>query len=332
MSYLALMLKEFGEPETALELVELPSEEPKNNETIVSVDAVGMHIADGLFVRGREMITRTMPCVPGFEGVGTVSKIGKSVKNLKEGDKVLLPMGTGSMRQELKILSSQLTKVPKPYAPDEQLALITVNGFTAYFLLEDYGQLKKNDWIIQNAANSNVGRYLIALAKQKGIKTINIVRRKEVAKELRKLGGTEVIINTGQLPSKYVSKFIKRNIKLGIDAVAGDATENLAMCLTDGSLLVNYGTVTKKPCHISFWTMFRKDISLTGMSTLNGFKKRSKKRSIEIHKNLAKLANQKLLQAKIAKQYSFKDYLKAYNHIDKTGNSRDGKVVLLPNQ
>mgnify|MGYP006150881339 FL=1 len=331
MSYLALTLKNFGEPATALELVELPSEEPKHSEAIVSMDAVGMHIADGLFVRGREMITRTMPCVPGFEGVGTVSKIGTGVKNLKEGDKVLLPMGTGSMRQELKIHASQLTKVSKPYAPDEQLALITVNGFTAYFLLKDYRKLKQNDWIIQNAANSNVGRYLIALAKQEGIKTINIVRRKEVAKELKKIGGTEVIISSDEFPSTYLSKFLKRKIMLGIDAVAGDATENLALCLTDGSLLVNYGTVTKRPCHISFWTMFRKDISLTGMSTLNGFKKRSKKRSIEIHKHLAKLANQKLLQAKIAKKYSFEDYLLAYDHIDKTGSERDGKVVLLPN-
>ena len=331
MSYLALTLKNFGEPATALELMELPSEEPKNSEAIVSMDAVGMHIADGLFVRGKEMITRAMPCIPGFEGVGTVSKIGTGVKNLKEGDKVLLPMGTGSMRQELKIHASQLTKVPKPYAPDEQLALITVNGFTAYFLLKDYRKLKQNDWIIQNAANSNVGRYLIALAKQEGIKTINIVRRKEVARELKKIGGTEVIISSDEFPSKYLSKFLKRKIMLGIDAVAGDATENLAICLADGSLLVNYGTVTKRPCHISFWTMFRKDISLTGMSTLNGFKTRSNKRLIEIHKHLAKLANQKLLQAKIAKKYSLEDYLLAYDHIDKTGSERDGKVVLLPN-
>ena len=331
MSYLALTLKNYGEPATALELVELPSEKPKNSEAIVSMDAVGMHIADGLFVRGKEMITRAMPCIPGFEGVGTVSKIGTGVKNLKEGDKVLLPMGTGSMRQELKIHASQLTKVSKPYAPDEQLALITVNGFTAYFLLKDYRKLKQNDWIIQNAANSNVGRYLIALAKQEGIKTINIVRRKEVARELKKIGGTEVIISSDEFPSKYLSKFLKRKIMLGIDAVAGDATENLAICLADGSLLVNYGTVTKRPCHISFWTMFRKDISLTGMSTLNGFKTRSNKRLIEIHKHLAKLANQKLLQAKIAKKYSFEDYLLAYDHIDKTGSERDGKVVLLPN-
>ena len=331
MSYLALTLKNFGEPATALELVELPSEKPKNSEAIVSMDAVGMHIADGLFVRGREMITRKMPCVPGFEGVGTVSKIGTGVKNLKEGDKVLLPMGTGSMRQELKIHASQLTKVPKPYAPDEQLALITVNGFTAYFLLKDYRKLKQNDWIIQNAANSNVGKYLIALAKQEGIKTINIVRRKEVARELKKIGGTEVIISSNEFPSKYLSKFLKRKIMLGIDAVAGDATENLAICLADGSLLVNYGTVTKRPCHISFWTMFRKDISLTGMSTLNGFKTRSNKRLIEIHKHLAKLANKKLLQAKIAKKYSLEDYMLAYDHIDKTGSERDGKVVLLPN-
>ena len=33
----------------------------------------------------------------------------------------------------------------------------------------------------------------------------------------------------------------------------------------------------------------------------------------------------------IAKKYSFEDYLLAYDHIDKTGSERDGKVILLPN-
>jgi len=331
MGYLALNLKQYGPPGSALELVELPYEHPRNNEAVVSIDAVGMHIADGLTARGEEIL-KPLNSTPGFEGVGTVKALGNNVNFLKEGDKVLLPMGTGSMRQELRINALELTKVKQPYTDDQQLALITVNGFTAYFLLKDFVKLKQGDWLIQNAANSNVGRYLIALAKLHNIKTVNIVRREIIIPELKELGATEIIIDKEHMKKEVLSRILKKNIKLGIDAVAGDATDNIAKSIANKSLVVNYGTVTKKTCHISFWTLFKKDIKLCGMSTLNGFSKRTKKRVKEIHEELASLANEKLLHTKIAAAYGIEDYLKAYEHIDKKGNERDGKIVLLPNK
>ena len=330
MSYLALKLTHYGPPETSLQLVECEEETPSSEEAIVHVDAVGMHIADSLTARGTEKL-KEAPCIPGFEGVGTVKKLGSEAKELKEGDKVLLPMGTGAMTQQIKLPASLLTKVPEPYAPDEQLALITVNGFTAYFLLRDYLKLNEGDWIIQNAANSNVGRYLIALAKEEGIKTLNIVRRESLYPELIALGATEVILDSEHGDEKTLESIRSKNIKLGIDAVAGPATEQLAKSIIDGGLIVNYGTVTKEMCHISFWSLFRKKITLRGMSTLNGFETRTEERVKDIHQNLAIMANQSLLQTKIAATYGIEDYLKAYDHIDRTGTERDGKVVLLPN-
>ena len=208
MGYLALNIKKYGSPDVALELLEIPFEEPRNNEVVVSIDAVGMHIADGLAVRGEEVL-KPLSSTPGFEGVGTIKKVGKKVSILKEGDKVLLPMGTGSMRQELKIKAHDLTKIKQPFAPDEQLSLITVNGFTAYFLLKDFVNLEKGDWLIQNAANSNVGRYLIALAKIHGVKTFNIVRRKEVMPELKKLGATKLIIYSEHTESACLNEILK---------------------------------------------------------------------------------------------------------------------------
>ena len=330
MNYLSLMLTHYGPPEDSLKLIECPEESPSPEEAIVHIDAVGMHIADSLTARGTEAL-KTVPCIPGFEGVGSIKKVGAKVLGLKEGDKVLLPMGTGAMTQQLKILASSLTKVPEPYASDEQLALITVNGFTAYFLLRDYFPLKKGDWVIQNAANSNVGRYLIALAKKEGLRTLNIVRRKSLIPELIELGATEVILDSEHMNEETLEKIQSKNVKLAIDAVAGEATEKLANSISEEGLIVNYGTVTKEMCHISFWSLFRKKITLKGMSTLNGFETRTEERVKEIHQNLAVFANQSLLQTKIAAKYGIEDYLKAYNHIDRTGTERDGKIVLLPN-
>ncbi len=192
-------------------------------------------------------------------------------------------------------------------------------------------RLNEGDWIIQNAANSNVGRYLIALAKEKGIKTLNIVRRESLISELIALGATEVILDSQHENEKTIEDIRSKNIKLGIDAVAGPATEQLAKSIADGGLIVNYGTVTKEMCHISFWSLFRKKITLRGMSTLNGFETRTDERVKEIHQSLAVMANHSLLQTKIAATYGIEDYLKAYSHIDRTGTERDGKVVLLPN-
>ena len=330
MSYLSLQLTHYGPPESSLKLIECPDEVPGSEDAIIHMDAVGMHIADSLTARGTEAL-KAIPCIPGFEGVGTVKDIGNNVKNLKEGDKVLLPMGTGAMTQQIKLAASSLTQVPAPYAPDEQLALITVNGFTAYFLLRDYAELSKGDWIIQNAANSNVGRYLIALAKKEGINTLNIVRRESLIEELMELGGTEVILDTQHREESALSSILSKDIQLGIDAVAGKATEELAKSISDGGLIVNYGTVTKELCQISFWSLFRKKITLKGMSTMNGFESRTEERVKKIHQDLAVMANQSLLQTKIAATYGIEEYLKAYHHIDRTGSERDGKIVLLPN-
>ena len=53
--------------------------------------------------------------------------------------------------------------------------------------------------MIQNVANSAVGRLLIVLAKQRGLRTVNVVRRAELAGELKALGADVVIVDGDDL-------------------------------------------------------------------------------------------------------------------------------------
>jgi NADPH:quinone reductase-like Zn-dependent oxidoreductase len=48
---------------------------------------------------------------------------------------------------------------------------------------------------VQNTANSAVGRYLIQLAKRRGIRTVNVVRRSEAVASLESLGGDVVLVD-----------------------------------------------------------------------------------------------------------------------------------------
>src|SRR5258707_1241398 len=66
---------------------------------------------------------------------------------------------------------------------------------TASLLLDEAPDLKPGDWVVQNAANSGVGRSLIAIAKARGIKTINLVRRPELIPELQAIGGDLLVLD-----------------------------------------------------------------------------------------------------------------------------------------
>ncbi len=52
------------------------------------------------------------------------------------------------------------------------------NPMTAYGML-DFLQIPAGEYLLQNAANSTLGKMVISLARHAGVRTINVVRRKE---------------------------------------------------------------------------------------------------------------------------------------------------------
>ena len=73
--------------------------------------------------------------------------------------------------------------------------MAAVNPMAAHLMLESFVSLEKGDWVVQSAANSAVGGYLIQLAKQRGVKTINVVRRDGLADDLKSKGADVVLID-----------------------------------------------------------------------------------------------------------------------------------------
>merc|ERR1719192_2925351 len=71
-------------------------------------------------------------------------------------------------------------------------ATLRTNPGTAYRMLKDFVPLNSGDYVIQNGANSAVGRAVIEIAKAMDIKTINIIRDREdidaLKTELQEMG------------------------------------------------------------------------------------------------------------------------------------------------
>ena len=91
-------------------------------------------------------------------------------------------------------------------------------------LLDESNDLRPGDWVAQNAANSGVGRSLITIAKARGLKTINFVRRLELVPELQAVGGDLVIVDQSGALDKIRATIGDARVPLGIDGVAGKAS------------------------------------------------------------------------------------------------------------
>ncbi len=325
-----LRFSRHGEPADVLRLEEVELGAPGAGEVIVKLEASAMHIADIKLVQGIDALRRAPPVTPGFEGVGEVVETGAD-SGYAAGDRVFLPLGCGTFSEHVRVHRSGMGMRRAPAGDAEQLVLSNINGATAWTLLRDFVDLKPGEWVLQDAANSNVGRYLIVLAAKWGYRTVNLVRRQEVVQELKNLGADAVVLDGPGLPERIREATGGAGIRLGIDAIAGEGVMRMADCLADGGLIVNYGTLTDKPCQIDFWQMFLRDIRLCGMSTTRCFATRTAAEIEALQNEIARMAADGRLSARIAARYTLDQYQEAFAHAARTGAARDGKIIVLPN-
>jgi NADPH:quinone reductase-like Zn-dependent oxidoreductase len=90
----AIELTAFGPPKEVLHMVELPEPgAPKADEVLVQVEVAPINFNDLYIFRGTFHYTPELPTLVGNEGVGRVLSVGSDVRQLKPGDRVLLPPG-----------------------------------------------------------------------------------------------------------------------------------------------------------------------------------------------------------------------------------------------
>ena len=122
--------------------------------------------------------------------------------------------------------------------------MLRINPPTALLLLTDIVPLKPGDWVIQNVANSAVGRLVIRLAQARGIKTMNVVRRESLFAELKPLGADACVVDGPDLAERVKTLTGGASIRLGLDAVSGQATARLSACVGEGGVVCNYGSMS----------------------------------------------------------------------------------------
>ena len=253
----AAYFSELGNPADVLELKELPSRAPGADEVCVKVIATPIHPAIFVQISGQYASTPQLSSVPGGEGIGEVIEVGDGVEHLKPGQKVLPAGAGGTWRDEMTAPASAF--IPTPPGDAEQLSMMAVNPLTAHLLLTGMKELSEGDWIIQSAANSAVGEMVIQLAAQRGIRTVNVVRRENLIPGLKSLGGDVVLTDGPNLAERVKEATGGASIALAFDCVAGETFERLVSTLAYGATIVSYGVLSGQMPQLSLSSVIAND-------------------------------------------------------------------------
>ncbi|XP_022870175.1 enoyl-[acyl-carrier-protein] reductase, mitochondrial [Olea europaea var. sylvestris] len=265
----AVVYDEHGPPDTVCKVKELPPVQIKDDDICVRMLAAPINPSDINRIQGVYPVRPPVPAVGGYEGVGEVHSVGSAVKGLSPGDWVIpSPPSSGTWQTYIVRDQNVWHKIEKS-TPIEYAASIAVNPLTGLRMLEDFVDVKSGDTIVQNGATSIVGQCLIQLARDRGIRSINIIRDRagsDEAKEKLKNLGADQVFTESQLEVKNVKSLLADipEPALGFNCVGGNAASLVLKFLKQSGIMVTYGGMSKKPITVSTSSFIFKDLSLRG--------------------------------------------------------------------
>ncbi len=317
-------------PQDVIEAVPFEKPELEKGQVLLEMLAAPINPSDVLTLTGQYGILPPLPAIGGSEGVAKVVEHGPGVAGPELGQTVLLPVGIGTWATHMVADAKALVPLPSGVDP-VQLSMISINPPTASLMLSEFVDLQAGDWVIQNAANSGVGSYLVDLATQRGLKTVNVVRRESLVEPLL-AAGADVVLVDGVVDGLSLAQRVSAAtggapIKLGIDAVGGAATARLGEALADGATLVNYGAMSGEACTLSPTIIIFKDVTVRGFWLAKWFRTAAPEQQQELYGMLTGLIAAGKLSTPIHAAYTVKDIKEAVAVA--AAGERNGKVVIV---
>jgi mitochondrial enoyl-[acyl-carrier protein] reductase / trans-2-enoyl-CoA reductase len=326
----ALRFGSYGSPGEVLDLVEIDDPgAPGPGEVLVAMLAMAINPADILRIEGRYgAAPGPLPAIPGSDGVGRVVSVGEGVSDLAAGD-LVMPLAGPTFVERLIAPAGAVVKLPDATDP-LQAAMLKVNPATAWITLNEIVALEEGDWLIQNAANSAVGLLVARFARERGIRTVNVVRRLSAGRAVSEAGGDVILVHETSAPKDFARDVARATkgapVKLALDAVGGQSTNALAHALAPGGVIASYGMMSGRPCEIDPEQLVFRNLALTGFWLAEWFPKAGPQAIADLFSQLTT----KLLAGEFASPveavYPLEEGREAVVHASR--GARSGKVLL----
>lgn len=320
-----LCIHQSGKPSEVMQSEACTTPVPQRHEVLVRMLHAPINPADLNFIEGTYGRRPQFPAVPGIEGCGRIEDVGDEVESLTEGDLVIPLHSIGTWQRHVVAAENQFARLPAGIDP-VQASMLRVNPTTAWQMLHQFRELQRGDFIAQNAANSGVGRATIQIAKHLGLRTINLVRRDELAEELAALGGDLVIPDRENALGAARDMLGGRPLNLALNAVGGESALHLMDLLSPGAALITYGAMSRRSLKVPNKHLIFKDLELRGYWLTRWMETAS---HTEIHDTLQPLADMMRrgeLKLPVHRIFPVADYKAAL--VEAATEGRCGKVIL----
>jgi trans-2-enoyl-CoA reductase len=320
----ALRFHEFGKPAEVLKLEPLDLAPLADGDVRLKILAAPLNPADLNLIEGTYGVKPELPAVPGIEGCGEV--VESRSADFQPGDRAILLRRAGSWATHVQLPAENLFKLPAGIDP-LQAAMLKVNPATAWRLLTGFATREPGSWVVQNAANSGVGRCVIAVAKELGLRTMNLVRRPELIDELLSLGA-DVVVTDDDAGMETAKAAADGKPKLAFNCVGGESALRLMNLLAPEGIHVTFGAMARRPLTVPNGLLIFKNLQLRGLWITKWIEGAPKQELDEAYGKLAALMHRGTMRVPVDSTHSLEAFHQALARLAEGG--REGKVLLVP--
>uniref|UniRef100_A0A2A4Z7E2 Zinc-binding dehydrogenase n=1 Tax=OCS116 cluster bacterium TaxID=2030921 RepID=A0A2A4Z7E2_9PROT len=223
---------------------------PQGKQVLIKMIASSVNPSDLHFIKGEYGQPRRKDVPAGFEGCGTVVALGDDASEALLGQRVAFAVSLdGSGTWADYALTNANTCVPlAPEVSDIDGAALIVNPLTAVAMVDlviQHYEQQKGDAFVITAASSQLGKLMIGLGRDLGLKPIAVVRRADVVDNLKSLGAEQVLVTSD---ADFTTKMqdVMRTLKprMMLDAVCDQISADMFTAMPAFTRWVGYGKLS----------------------------------------------------------------------------------------
>jgi NADPH2:quinone reductase len=251
----AIQMTEFGGPEV-LELTELPTPEPGEEEVLIRVTRAGVNFADTHTRTNSYVQKATLPLIPGGEVTGIREDTGERVVAL---------VGSGGYAEYATAPKKLVFPIPSELEDGAALALI-IQGTTAWHLYRTAGRVVAGESVVVHAAAGGVGSLAVQLGGALGAGRVIATASSDEKRALALRLGAEVAIDPA--PEGLTERLIEANqgqpVDVVFDMAGGEVFAASYDALAHFGRIVVCGIASQQPNQLSTGSLLRHSRGVVG--------------------------------------------------------------------
>ncbi len=323
-----------------LKVVEQEDITPKDeDDIIIKVKSIGVNFADTLMRVGFYPEAPPLPFVPGYECAGIVESVGKGVRKVKKGDKVLALTKFGSYATLSRAKENKTFLLPGNINFSKGAA-IPINYLTAWIALNECARVRENESVLIHSCAGGVGLAAVQTASDKKCVIYGTAGSDEKCEFLKKSGVSYPINYKKADFVKEIKNISPNGVDVILDSVGFEYLPRDREVLSHGGKIITFGLSgiksgkRKNPIHTFFKkrknylinpiSLIFKNHGVIGLNVLPMWDRN------EFLENCLDLILEKVESGKfnpvIAKEFPFEYVGEAHTYIEERKNI--GKVIL----